>query len=800
MAAVYLAVRADQQFRKRVAVKIIHPGSETAGLVSRFRNERQTLAALDHSNIVKLLDGGMSDEGSPYLVMDYVEGLPIDEYCDHQKLSIEERLRLFLKVCVAVQHAHESRIIHRDLKPGNILVTSDGTPKLLDFGIAKLLNPELSSTLLLTQTGTRHMTPAYASPEQARGDPVTFSTDIYSLGVVLYELLSGHHLYQLKDRTPAEVERIICEQEPQKPSTVVNKVELHRSTTDTITITPERVAKTREMHPDKLCRTLRGDLDNITLKALQKEPRRRYPSVEQLSDDIQRYLDRLPVRARRRTVSYQTSKFVRRHRTEIFSATLMLLLAGAVAYLGFHRATNNATDTGDSIAVLRFINASADPNVDYLAEGIPASIIQGLSQLPNLRVIAARNTKNGDLDAPSLSRDLNVMKILTGKMLQQGETLRVQVDLLDGKTGAELWGDRYDRKVSDLLPIQDEISQMVATKLRGKLGKAGETGSAKRYTDNAEAYQLFLKGRHSCELRSAEGFRKGIGYLKEAINKDPSYALAYAELSVCLSSPAYYGSVSPQMPYPPARAAAQRALQLDPNLAEGHEALATIIKNYDWDWPSAEREYRRSIELNPNYAIGHFHYALGLSDQGRIQEALAEAREGQSHEPTSPIVNAGLAYVLLIARQSDECIQQSLTSIELDPSVVFSHTSIGVCYELKHMYGQAVVEYQRCIDLGGGMVFKAFMGHAYASAGDTKRAEAILRELQASSQRTYVPAFDLAIVYEGLGQKQLAIEALQKAYEERDTLMVILKVAPFFDKLRDDPRFQELERRVGVLQ
>jgi serine/threonine-protein kinase len=642
------------------------------------------------------------------------------------------------------------------------------------------------------------MTPAYASPEQARGDPVTFSTDIYSLGVVLYELLSGHHLYQLKDRTPAEVERIICEQEPQKPSTVVNKVELHRSTTDTITITPERVAKTREMHPDKLCRTLRGDLDNITLKALQKEPRRRYASVEQLSDDIQRYLDRLPVKARRRTVSYQASKFVRRHRAEILSAILMLMLAVAVAYLALRGSSSKAMEN-DSIAVLRFTNTSADPNVDYLAEGIPASIIQGLSQLPNMRVISARNTKSGDLDAPALSRDLNVTKILTGKILQQGETLRVQVDLLDGKTGAELWGDRYDRKVSDLLPIQDEISQMVATKLRSKLGNASETGPAKRYTDNAEAYQLFLKGRHGCELRSAEGFRKGIGYLKEAINKDPSYALAYAELSVCLSSPAYYGSVPPQVSYPPARAAAQKALQLDPNLAEGHEALATIIKNYDWDWPSAEREYRRSIELNPNYAIGHFHYALGLSDQGRIQEALAEAREGQSRDPMSPIVNAGLAYVLLTARQSDECIQQSLTSIELDPSVVFSHTSIGVCYELKHMYGQAVVEYQRCLDLGGGLLFKAFMGHAYAGAGDTKRAEAILRELQASSQGTYVPAFDLAIVYEGLGQKQLAIEALQKAYDERDTLMVILKVAPFFDKLRDDSRFQDLERRVGVL-
>jgi eukaryotic-like serine/threonine-protein kinase len=323
MAAVYLAIRADDQYRKRVAIKIIHPGLEKEAVCRRFRNERQTLATLDHPNIVKLLDGGSTEEGLPYLVMDYVEGRPIDDYCDRHKLSIEGRLRLFLTICGAVEHAHHNLIIHRDLKPGNILVTAEGIPKLLDFGIAKLLNPAYSAeNMLLTQTGMHHMTPAYASPEQVRGDTITGASDIYSLGVVLYELLTGHRPYRLKYHTPMEMERVVCETEPEKPSTAVSRVEtIPGSDGPTTTITPEQVSRTREGDPEKLCRRLRGDLDNIVLTALQKEPQRRYPSVAEFSRDIQRHLDQLPVKARPATLVYRTSKFIRRLRRALREST-----------------------------------------------------------------------------------------------------------------------------------------------------------------------------------------------------------------------------------------------------------------------------------------------------------------------------------------------------------------------------------------------------------------------------------------------------------------------------------------------
>ena len=338
MAAVFLASRADNEYRKQVAVKLVQPGLDSRDLLNRFRNERQTLAGLDHPNIVKLLDGGSTPEGLPFLVMDYVEGSPVDEYCDQHRLSVDDRLHLFGKVCDAVQYAHRKLVVHRDLKPSNILVVADGTPKLLDFGIAKVLNPERSSqNLLVTQTGTQCMTPAYASPEQMRGKSVTPATDIYSLGVVLYELLTGHRPYRLTQHTPAEMERAICEQEPETPSTVISRVETDTSSDGrAITTTPESVSQTREGQPDKLRRRLRGDLDNIVLKALQKEPPRRYESVEEFSQDIGRHLRHLPVKARRSTLTYRASKFVQRHKTEVRAAVIVVLVLGAAASLTFN--------------------------------------------------------------------------------------------------------------------------------------------------------------------------------------------------------------------------------------------------------------------------------------------------------------------------------------------------------------------------------------------------------------------------------------------------------------------------------
>src|SRR5216684_2985892 len=369
MAAVYLAIRADDQHRKRVAIKLIHPGLEKEAVCRRFRNERQTLAALDHGNIVKLLDGGTTEEGLPYLVMDYVEGQPIDDYCDRHKLSIEERLNLFRTVCGAVQHAHQIQVVHRDLKPSNILVTAEGIPKLLDFGIAKLLSPEFSAeSAVLTQTGMLHMTPAYASPEQVRGEPIAYASDIYSLGALLYELLTGHRPYRFKSYTPAEVERVICETEAERPSTAVTRVESDRGPEGSSAhlITPESVSRTRGGQPEKLRRRLKGDLDNIVLKALHKEPKLRYGSAQELSEDIQRHLEYRPVKARSSTLQYRTRKFIHRRKLEVLGSSVVLALAAGLAYSLWHPAT---TQEGDSIAVVGLMSRTSNAASEYVTEG-----------------------------------------------------------------------------------------------------------------------------------------------------------------------------------------------------------------------------------------------------------------------------------------------------------------------------------------------------------------------------------------------------------------------------------------------
>src|SRR5260370_13815825 len=395
-------------------------GWSSLARVCRFRNERQTLAKLDHPNIVKLLDGGTTEEGLPYLVMDYVAGAPVDKYCDSHKLSTDERLRLFCQICAAVQCAHENLIVHRDLKPSNILITEDGSPKLLDFGISKVLHPSAESPI--TQTLTRRMTPAYASPEQVKGESVTPATDIYSLGVVLYELLTGHRPYKLKLHTPAEMERAICEQEPEKPSTAVNRLESENLPDGTtLSRTPQLVSASRERQPEKLCRRLKGDWDNIVLMALQKEPLRRYLSVQEFSDDVQRHLQHRPVSARRSTVAYRSWKFVRRHKSEVIAGTMMVaVVLAALAYTIWEqrRATERApadpislrSRGRRSVAVLGFNNLSGRTDTAWLSTALSEMLTTELAEGGKLRTIPGESVAQTRIslslpEADSLSRE-----------------------------------------------------------------------------------------------------------------------------------------------------------------------------------------------------------------------------------------------------------------------------------------------------------------------------------------------------------------------------------------------------------
>ena len=796
MSYVYLGFRADEEFRRQVAVKVIQPSLERENLIRRFRHERQTLAALDHPNIVKLLDGGTTEEGLPYLVMDYVDGLPIDDYCHQHRLTIEQRLRLFRTVCAAVEYAHKKQVVHRDLKPNNVLVTVDGVPKLLDFGIAKLLKPDIPEVGILTVTGPQHMTPAYASPEQVRGERITCASDIYSLGVLLYRLLTSHRPYSFKNNTPAEVERVICEAEPERPSTVVTRMPDDHGGADSSAqlVTPESISQARGTQPDKLRRRLRGDLDNIVLKALHKKPKRRYSSAHELAEDIERHLQDRPVKARPPTLPYRAKKFIRRRKREVVAASVVLMLATALVY-SLWRPTPIEGD--DSIAIVSSGATTA------FTEGIAASIVQNLSRIPKLRVVAVRSKSGQKIDARSITREFGVKQVLIIQTIDNKDSVRLQIDLLDGARGSELWGDHYDLELAELLKAQDRISREVAQRLTTKLGKSIQL--AKPPTENPEAYQLFLQGRYNCEKRTAQGLRNGAEAIQQAIRIDPGYALAYAEMSACLNIPNYYGVVDPRQILPKARAAALKALELDGTLAEAHEAVATS-NLLDFDFALAEQEFKRSLELNPNYSLAHFHYAVLLSSLGRFREAVNEAREGQRREPMSAIMNAGVAFILSVAAEEDrgmldECVRQSLTNLEIAPTVTLSYLTIGMCYEQKQMYREALQSFQKGIDMGGPYILlRAFEAHAYGHSGDKAKARRILAEIQDAARHNYVSRAHLAMVYDGLGEKDLEIEALQQAYGDRDPFMIFIGAGYFYDVLHTDSRFQELERKIGVRQ
>ncbi len=456
----------------------------------------------------------------------------------------------------------------------------------------------------------------------------------------------------------------------------------------------------------------------------------------------------------------------------------------------------------DSIAILPFETASSDPDTDYLAIGIPGSITHGLSQIPNLRVISWRSAaseSSRQSDPLAIGRKLCVRAVLTGRIWQRANRLRLHVDLLDAANGEEIWGDQYDSDLTELFAVQDSISREVSRKLRLRMTGEAENRLVKRYTENIEAYQLYVRARRWCDRRSAEGFRRGVEYLTQAIQMDPDYAPAHAELAQCISIPCYYSAVDPNVAYPKARVAALRSLEIDPELAEGHAVLANILQTYDWNWTAAEKEYKRAIELNPNYSTAHYHYSYFLAELGRFEEAIHEATEAVSRDPMSALLNAGLAFVLLLARQYDRCITQALTTIEVDPHMTLSYMVLGVAYEQKGQAAAAIEAYEKGIAVGGMFaVQRSSIGHVHGRYGDAAKAREILRELEQLSRTTYVPLMALSFVHIGLKEYDSAIEALEKACENRETTCVFFKVWPTFDPLRDNPRFQNLERRMGL--
>jgi eukaryotic-like serine/threonine-protein kinase len=522
MGAVYLAERADGQFEKRVAIKVLKRGTDTDEVLRRFRAERQILARLDHPNIARLLDAGTTDDGLPYFIMDYIVGAPVTRFAVAQKLSTRQRLELFLKICAAVEFAHRNLVVHRDIKPSNILANAEGEPKLLDFGIAKILAKEEDAAQSSIEAEQR-LTPVCASPEQAKGDPVTVATDIYSLGALLYQMLSDQKPHRFSTSRPSrkELASVIGEQVPPPPSAVASDAQT--------------------------ARLLRGDLDAIVLFAMRKEPEMRYATVVDFADDIRRHLEGKPVVARRPTLAYRARCLVRRNGPRLIASAAVVIVLTGVLFAFWVRSQQNsreaaggvsaaAPDIRKSIAVLPFQNLSSEPDNAYFADGIQQEVLTRLTKIEDLKVISRTSTKGYQSQPGNLAeiaRQLGVANVLQGSVQKAGNQVRVNVHLVNVQSGSQLWAETYDRLLSDIFSVETEIAKGIAESLQAKLTGREEQALAAKPTNNSEAYDAYLRGLvfEEGSNYSSDAVFKAIDFYNLAVRLDPNFALAWARLS-----------------------------------------------------------------------------------------------------------------------------------------------------------------------------------------------------------------------------------------------------------------------------
>jgi serine/threonine protein kinase/tetratricopeptide (TPR) repeat protein len=778
MGAVYLAERADGEFRQRVAVKLIKRGMDTDFILRRFRNERQILATLDHPNIGRLLDGGTTEDGLPYFVMEYIEGLPLYRYCDERRLNVRQRLRLFCQLCDAVSYAHRGHVIHRDIKPSNVLVTATGTPKLLDFGIAKLLNPELVGDITHDPTATamRLMTPEYASPEQALGQPVSTATDIYSLGVLLYELLTGHKPYHLHARASHEIARVICEEEPERPSEVVT------DTDDLLFPHPPGgesqalsfVYENRGATAESLRRELAGDLDNVVMKALRKEPGDRYESAQALRDDLARHIEGKPVLA----PSYFPSP-------------------GRIV-----PEARQSVEKSLAVLPLRVIGRSSDEETDgYLGVGLADALI---TRLGSLRRFALRPTSSvlrfndENTDPLAAGRELGVSFVLEGRIHRDRERIRVTLQLLDVRRGSAVWAGQFDQKFTDVLALEDAVSSQVAEALVPELTGGERQRLAKGGTDSVEAHEAYLRGRYHWNSFTEEGLARALTYFHDAVAIDPNYALPHAGIADYFNWLGVYCVMPFSETSAAAKEAALRAVQLDPSLPEGYAALGFATLTHEFDWGAGEANCRRAVALNPNYTTAHVWYAYQLMMEGRFDEAAREARSALRLDPLSAMTLHTATWCNYQSRRYDDAVAAARRLVALEPSHGIGHLFLGHTLAQAGEYEEAINEGLEAADIFARSPYSlSWLAMTYAEAGRPAEARALLREIEEGAAGRYVSPFLLAMVHCGLGDREAALALLEEAYTIRDAWLVWLGVEPRLDPLRDDPRFRDLMRRTN---